>query len=602
MKNLTFEELLDKLEKALARIEALEKENAILRARLNMNSSNSSLPPSTDRFTKKKDRSLRKKSNKSSGGQIGHKGYTLNKVQKPDSIVDLELNICLHCNTDLQNSKVEDIKIRQVFDIPEIKILVTEYRSQVKTCPHCKEKASAEFPSNVTNPTQYGANIRALITNLNIYHALPYNKIQELLKDVFNLNLSQGTIANTLKKAYVSLEKVENFFKEELKKVEFLHADETGTKVNGKNHWIHSCSNERYTVLTSHPNRGKKAIEEAGILPNFKGVLSHDCWYAYDCYPQILHSLCWAHFLRELQSIEENTDLEFPAKIREFILDLKEKIENKEEISNEKEMSIWLKYVALIEKGKKEEKILYRLVAEGNTLEIPKAQFGKKWIVLGKQNVEGKKFQEFFEVRNSVATLYNKAFVLTEYEYADSFYIVGDYKVEAELVKDAASTKSLNKKNRKDKIIFPYQIKDEQRIDYTEEEFRTKFPEATAYFEQFQEELKNRKADQTAKWFQYGRSQAVTRIDGQKLIIPMVITKKVHAYIAGRDAVPYAGYFIRCKENSKMNLEDAKRILESKNFYRYVEICGTPTTPSSYRISVDDIKDYMIVENEEDEL
>lgn len=360
MKNLTFEELLDKLEKALARIEALEKENAILRARLNMNSSNSSLPPSTDRFTKKKDRSLRKKSNKSSGGQIGHKGYTLNKVQKPDSIVDLELNICPHCNTDLQNSKIEDIKIRQVFDIPEIKILVTEYRSQVKTCPHCKEKASAEFPSNVTNPTQYGANIRALITNLNIYHALPYNKIQELLKDVFNLNLSQGTIANTLKKAYVSLEKVENFFKEELKKVEFLHADETGTKVNGKNHWIHSCSNERYTVLTSHPNRGKKAIEEAGILPNFKGVLSHDCWYAYDCYPQILHSLCWAHFLRELQSIEENTDLEFPAKIREFILDLKEKIENKEEISNEKEMSIWLKYVALIEEGKKEERLTYQ--------------------------------------------------------------------------------------------------------------------------------------------------------------------------------------------------------------------------------------------------
>ena len=145
-----------------------------------------------------------------------------------------------------------------------------------------------------------------------------------------------------------------------MKKVEFLHADETGTKVNGKNHWIHSCSNERYTVLTSHPNRGKKAIEEAGILPNFKGVLSHDCWYAYDCYPQILHSLCWAHFLRELQSIEENTDLEFPAKIREFILDLKEKIENKEEISNEKEMSIWLKYVALIEEGKKEERDTYQ--------------------------------------------------------------------------------------------------------------------------------------------------------------------------------------------------------------------------------------------------
>lgn len=159
-----------------------------------------------------------------------------------------------------------------------------------------------------------------MITNLNIYHALPYNKIQELLKDIFNLNLSQGTIVNTLKKAYVSLEKVENFFKEEL----------------------------------------KKAIEEAGILPNFNGILSHDCWYAYDCYPQIAHSLCWAHFLRELQSIEENTNLEFPAKIREFILNLKEKVENKEELSSEEEINIWLKYMKLIEDGNQEERTHYQ--------------------------------------------------------------------------------------------------------------------------------------------------------------------------------------------------------------------------------------------------
>lgn len=145
-----------------------------------------------------------------------------------------------------------------------------------------------------------------------------------------------------------------------MKKASILHADETGTKVNGKNYWIHSCSNEKYSVLTSHPNRGKKVIEEAGILPKFNGILSHDCWYAYDCYPQIVHSLCWAHFLRELQSIEENTNLEFPAKIREFILKLKEKVEKKEEFSSEEEINIWLKYMALIEDGKQEERPYYQ--------------------------------------------------------------------------------------------------------------------------------------------------------------------------------------------------------------------------------------------------
>lgn len=116
----------------------------------------------------KKDRSLRKKSNKASRGQVGHKGFTLDKIEKPDFVVDLEINTYPHCKTDLENVKIENIKVRQVFDIPEIKILVTEYRSQVKICPHCREKAIAKFPSNVTNPTQYGANIRVLITNLNI--------------------------------------------------------------------------------------------------------------------------------------------------------------------------------------------------------------------------------------------------------------------------------------------------------------------------------------------------------------------------------------------------------------------------------------------------
>ena len=171
MENLTFEKLLDRLEKALARIEELEKENkllreenAMLKAKLNMNSSNSSLPPSSDRFVKKKDRSLRKKSNKPSGGQKGHKGSTLDKTNNPDFVVDLELCSCPHCNSTLKDTEIEDIKTRQVFDIPNINVLITEYRSQVKTCPHCKKKVSSEFPSNVTNPTQYGANIRALIT------------------------------------------------------------------------------------------------------------------------------------------------------------------------------------------------------------------------------------------------------------------------------------------------------------------------------------------------------------------------------------------------------------------------------------------------------
>lgn len=227
-------------------------------------------------------------------------------------------------------------------------------------------------------------------------------------------------------------------------------------------------------------------------------------------------------------------------------------------------------------------------------MEISKHSLGKKWVILGEPSVNKKKFGDFFEVTNSVATLYNKAFLLKDYQIKDEFYSSGGFLIEQELIRDAASTKSYNKKKCRDKIIFPYRVVDGKKIDYTEEEFMRLFPNASAYLLTYKEKLEKRKSDKNALWFQYGRSQAIARVRGEKLIIPMVITQKVKIYKAPESAVPYAGYFIKQKAGGKLDLENAKMILESKDFYEYVKICGTPTTPNSYRISVDDIKDYMI--------
>jgi len=357
------------------RIKELEKENAelkqiiillkkeidTLKAKLNMDSSNSSFPPSSDKFKKKdkKQRSLRQKSDKPSGGQVGHKGTTLEKTQTPDFIVELPNNTCINCSHDLTQVKSNEIKSRQVFDIPEIKINVTEFRAHSKTCPHCNAKTTSEFPKNITHTTQYGPNIKGLILNLNIYQSLPYKRLQELLADVFNLKISQGTIYNSLKSGYDKLEKVEAFFKEELSKSAIAHADETGTKVNGVNRWIHSFSNDLFTVLTPSKNRGKKAIVEAGIMEKFKGILVHDCWYAYDSFNNLTHALCWAHFLRELQNIQDNTTLKFPVKIKETIFKLKSIIESNEELDEAKELSLCLEYINTVEQGIIEEKLYY---------------------------------------------------------------------------------------------------------------------------------------------------------------------------------------------------------------------------------------------------
>ena len=202
----------------------------------------------------------------------------------------------------------------------------------------------------------------------------------------------------------------------------------------------------------------------------------------------------------------------------------------------------------------------YHLVKENTIFEIERKKLtDAKWSVTRDDNNIGVKFSDFFEVKNSVATLLNEAFIFKEYERRDGYYIIDEYKIEEELVKDAASIKSLSRGENSYKIIFPYRIEDGKRKDYSESEFEDRFPGAVRYLKQFKDKLKKRKKDKNTLWFQYGRSQAITSVTGNKLIIPMVITKEVHVYEVGENAVPYAGYFIKCRENSRLGLQDAKK-------------------------------------------
>ena len=104
--------------------------------------------------------------------------------------------------------------------------------------------------------------------------------------------------------------------------------------------------------------------------------------------------------------------------------------------------------------------------------------------------------------------------------------------------------------------------------------------------------MDKRKADKNASWYEYGRSQALEKLWGEKLVIPMVITKKATAFKVAADAIPFAGYFIKAKVGSTLTLVDAKKIIESQEFYQYVQDVGTPTAKTSYRVSVFDIADY----------
>lgn len=220
---------------------------------------------------------------------------------------------------------------------------------------------------------------------------------------------------------------------------------------------------------------------------------------------------------------------------------------------------------------------------------------GKKWI-FHKTTDGDRRFGDYFSVHNSVATLCNKAFLFTPEQTEEQYYIVQGMPVEKEITLPAVSTKSsraLKKGGEPVRIIFPYKIRNGKIARYSKEEFREQYPFAWEYLFQFYDDLMKRKADEKAEWFEYGRSQALREIFGEKLVMPMVITNTARVYIAEKEAVPYAGYFITVNQNQKMTLKDAKAVLESERFYRYVQKVGTPTTVSSYRVSVHDINEFM---------
>jgi len=330
-----------------------------LEARLNMNSKNSSKPPSSDGYKKSNKNNSREKSGRTTGGQHGHKGKTLAKVEKPDTIVDIKTPDQCNCGCDLKD--VRDIlKTRQVFDLPEIKINVTEYVTHEKVCPSCGKVHTTEFPVEVAQPTQYGDNLKALMGYLVTYQFIPLNRTVELIRDITGQTISEGTLVNVSQLLYKELEQPLKDIKAMLVNSDVVHFDETGIRDRGKLNWMHVASTPTLTCYEAHKNRGGKASGDIGILPNFKGTAVHDHWKPYYNYTDCSHAECNAHNVRYLRDILENYKQEWAGDMISLLIEINRRVETLKEGKYEgmafEETLTWLgRYHELIEKGIQED-------------------------------------------------------------------------------------------------------------------------------------------------------------------------------------------------------------------------------------------------------
>jgi transposase len=286
-------------------IAALQAEVAELRRQLGQNSRNSSQPPSSDSpFAKPAPKSLRRKSGRRPGGQSGHPGSTLAQVSDPNERVRHEPGPCAGCGADLVDAPEVSVERRQVFDLPPMRVRVSEHQLIARRCS-CGVTTCGAAPHGVTAPVQYGSRITAIIIYLFVGQFLSKKRTAQALAELFGTPVSEGTVTTMTRRAADGLDGFLTHITDRLAEAEVAGFDETGLRVAGALHWVHCARTDKYTLITCHPKRGRTGIDDAGVLGRFRGVAVHDAWAPYDTYLDVAHQLCCAHALRELQAVAD---------------------------------------------------------------------------------------------------------------------------------------------------------------------------------------------------------------------------------------------------------------------------------------------------------
>lgn len=318
-------------------------------------SHNSSKPPSSDGFTKKKAQSQRPVSGKKPGGQPGHPGRTLRFSETPDEVIAHSPTQCQGCGEELAGQPATGLERRQVVDLPPRSLVVVEHRAERKDCPRCGVTTAGEFPETVTQPVQYGPRLQALGVYLVNYQLLPYERASALVADVFGTAPSEGTLVTAVERCAAGLGETEDAIKAAIRHGPVGQFDETSLRIAARRHWLHVASTPELTSYGVHEKRGKVGSDAQGILPDFTGRAVHDGWttyYRYNC----LHALCNAHHLRELTAIAELDQQPWAAQLRTLLATMKHAVDQARDAGQDRlpdpiREAFWTQYRDLLAAG-----------------------------------------------------------------------------------------------------------------------------------------------------------------------------------------------------------------------------------------------------------
>ena len=294
-------------------VESLRNENRKLRERLakyekpDKNSGNSSTPPSKEKMKDevvRRTSTLRKPSGRKPGGQPGHEGHVKEWFAQPDETEDHMSLCCAECGCDLSDVEPELDYVTQEIDLPVIGPVITEHRHYMKRCAcGCCNKSYA--PRKRGSQVTFGKRIKAIVTYLNIVQCLPYERLQTLMREMFSVKMSQGTVNNIVREALKKSEPAIRALEDMLRKSRVVGFDESGCYNNKKLDWAWIAQTVYVTLCFRATGRAAKVLEErfGDSLKNMVAVTDrHSAYFAINF---LNHQVCLAHLLRELEYLSQ---------------------------------------------------------------------------------------------------------------------------------------------------------------------------------------------------------------------------------------------------------------------------------------------------------
>ena len=283
-----------------ARLAATEATNVELRARLNQNSQNSSKPPSSDPPGAVPPKGRRKKGRKR-GGQPGHVGRFAATPERVDRVEQYRPSSCKHCRADLARGADTGTVISHfVYELPEIRPIVTDYQCLDVQCADCGRVTAAELPDTVPNGS-YGPTVQAMTCMLRGELRQSVRQTSDVMTQLMHVPMSTGMVAKTQDQVSSALAAPHAEALAHAQRSDRAHADETGWRQDKKKAWLWASVTPMVTVFLVRPSRGAQSAKEL-LGDSFTGILTVDRWASYNWVPAKRRQLCWSHLKRDFKS------------------------------------------------------------------------------------------------------------------------------------------------------------------------------------------------------------------------------------------------------------------------------------------------------------